>query len=645
MLIPFPYNIGILCTTLNTRLACFKQYALTIRDLWQLQLILLIVIMQNALIFKQSNMNKITLIFVLLFTPLLATATTLPPPADEVFQLSANVQDPNNIILEWQTKSGFFLYRDRIKLTPKEDNNFKLGNARFPEAIKYHDKQGSTFQIYRNKLILPIAILGEEPGEGFLNIKYQGCADDGFCYPPQTNQIKISINNELEVSAVNIEPSPVTSPISDVMTEGGEQMRQLFNEKNWGLIYLSFLGFGILLTFTPCVLPMIPVLSGIIVGQGRDISTRKAFFLSLSYVLSMASTYAIFGAVVAMAGKNLQIIMQSPWAIGSFSFIFVMLSLSMFGFYELRLPSGVHSKLTSYSHRQATGQYLGAAIMGCLSTLILSPCVTAPLVGALSYIASSNDVTNGALALFFLGLGMGIPLLIIGTSAGKLLPKAGAWMNSIKALFGVMLLMVAIYLLSRIVPAALTMAMWACLLILCGIFTGAFNKAATNIDKMRKGAGVMMFVYGILVLIGTSQGNINPMQPLAREAQYLRVDTGLPTKKLTTLSEVQQTIEYSKGTPIILDFYADWCSACQYIDATTLKNQQVLASLKNFVFIKVDVTKNNSESKALLGYFNVIAPPTFIFYDKEGVALNNLRLVGEISPETLEENMERAIAK
>ena len=588
-------------------------------------------------------MKKILLLCLMLVTPIIASADAAPPPADVAFPVGVKVVDPNSFVLEWQTKPGFFLYRDRIKVASVNDSNFSLGDIRFPKARKHTDQQGKMFRVYRDNLAIPVAVLGDKPGEGFLNLSYQGCADDGFCYPPESRQIKITINKQLELVHASIEPMPVSAPMDKVLAEGGDQLDNLFAAKNWGVIFLSFLGFGILLTFTPCVLPMIPVLSGIIVGQGKNISTKKSFFLSLSYVLSMAFTYATFGAVVALAGSNLQIAMQTPFAIGAFSLIFVLLALSMFGFYELRIPASWQARLTSISHKQATGHYVGAAIMGALATLILSPCVTAPLIGALSYIASSGDVLRGAIALFFLGLGMGIPLLIIGTSAGKLLPKAGTWMNVVKSFFGVLLLAVAIYLLARILPSVITMLLWGSLLVFCGIYAGAFDKASSYLHKFNKGLGIILLAYGLLIVVGASKGNVNPLLPLEPSQNYLRVDTGLPTKKLSTLAEVEQEMHDAHGMPVIIDFYADWCSSCQHIEATTLKDPEVIAQLRDFVFIKVDVTKNNADSKALLNRFDVVAPPTFIFYNKEGDELNNLRLVGEVSSKELLTEMNKAL--
>ena len=374
---------------------------------------------------------------------------------------------------------------------------------------------------------------------------------------------------------------------------------------------------------------MVPVLSGIIIGHGKEITTRKAFFLSLSYVLSMSITYAIVGAIVALLGANLQISMQSPWSIGLFSLIFVLLALSMFGFYEFKLPHSWQAKIGNTSRSQRGGHYVGAAIMGCLSTLILSPCVTAPLIGVLTYIAQTKNILLGCVTLFVLSLGMGTPLLLIGTSAGKWLPETGGWMNTIKAIFGVLFIAVAIELISRIAPSTLSMALWASLLIFSGIYSGALTYSTTNRQKFNQSVGLILLAYGLLILIGASKGATNPLQPLTT-AQITRISTA-STAHEHSLSSLKQEISDARGKPVMLDFYADWCNACKVMDATTLKDPQIQKILNHFTVIKVDVTANSANNKAILNYFGVVAPPTFVFFNAQGQQMDELKLVGERS--------------
>jgi thioredoxin:protein disulfide reductase len=575
--------------------------------------------------------------FVIHADPLLAT---------DVFQINTKRIDPNLFVINWQLKSGYFLYSDRIKLTEEPNPIFHLGTMRFPEPVKKTDQQGRVYSVYRNQLSLPIAVLGEHPGESLIKVHYQGCADDGFCYPPQTREIKLTIDKNLALSDVSLEPETETAstpPPSSAEQQPVNEIEAVFANHHWIVVTLCFFGFGILLSFTPCILPMIPVLSGIIVGHGKDISTRKAFFLSLSYVLSMSVTYAIVGAVVALLGSNLQIAMQTPWAISLFSLIFVLLALSMFGFYELRLPVSWQAKLANANRSQASGHYISATIMGCLSTLILSPCVTAPLIGTLSYIARSGNIALGSLSLFFLSLGMGTPLLLIGTSAGKWLPKAGKWMNTVQAFFGVILLAVAIYLLSRILPGPLTMGLWAGLLIFTGIYCGALVRALSNLDKFRQGMGLILLIYGLLVMIGASMGNSNPLQPLAGIQIGRTIKSEAQEETVSSISGLQQAMANAKGKPIMLNFYADWCTSCQLMEATTFRDPRVEEALKNFLVLKVDVTANKTQEKALLEQFNVVAPPTFLFINQEGEEQKNLRLVGETSASEFLKQLNQAL--
>jgi thiol:disulfide interchange protein DsbD len=561
-----------------------------------------------------------------------------PPPANEVFVLTAKSIDLNTFILDWAIKPGFFLYRDRIKLSEVSGEPVHLAKIPFPPSVRKVTSQGENLQVYREQLKLTISVLGEEAGEGVLNLHYQGCSDNGFCYPPETRQVKLSFNDKHELFGVDIDMPAAPDakmPIGEPVQHENETLRHLFSSKNWGLIFLSFFGFGLLLSFTPCVLPMIPVLSSIILGQGKKLSTHKSFLLSLSYILSMAMTYAIVGATVALIGSNIQLALQSPWLIATFSLVFVLLAFSMFGFYDLKLPSSWQSKLTKISHSRAGGYYLGAAIMGCLSTLILSPCVTAPLVGALGYIANTGDVARGSLALFFLGLGMGTPLLLIGTSAGKWVPRAGQWMIAIKGFFGLLLIAVAINLLGRILPPVLVMGLWASLLIFTGIYSGALTHAKSNLAKFRQGVGIITLIYGILILIGASQGSHDPLQPLAQQSTITYSKTQETSSSYTTLAEVKQALANAHGKPVMIDFYADWCASCKHIEATTFKDPQVQKALTNFAIIKVDVTRLNQDSHELLRNFSVVAPPTFRFYNSEGNELTQFQLVGDISTKQL----------
>ena len=518
-------------------------------------------------------LKTIFLLFISLSWPSLASPP--PPPADAVFKLSVSALDANTFILDWQIKRGYFLYKNRIKLIEHEASNrvVELAPIQLPKAYKKTDSQGVTFAIYKKQLILPITVLGHSPGEVLLDVRAQGCSDSGFCYPPKTSTIKLTIDTTLALTQAMLSTPLSKPPAATTSTATHKQTwDETFSHHHWPITLIIFLGLGLLLSFTPCVLPMIPVLSGIIVGHGKILSTRQAFLLSLSYVLSMSVTYAGVGAVVALMGQNLQLVMQSPWIITLFSFIFVLLALAMFNVYELRLPLSWQAALARISYNQASGRYAGAAIMGCLSTLILSPCVTAPLIGALSYIARTGNVLLGVSALFSLGFGMGIPLLLIGTSLGKWLPHAGRWMNIVKIFFGIVLLGVAVDLMSRVRPSL-------------SLHTEAANTASFIVVKT------------------------------------------------TDQVRVARALALREGKPMMIDFYADWCRSCKIIEQKLQHDIRIQHALKSFIVLKADITTNNAASIALNNQFGVVAPPTFLFFNAQGQELDNLRLVGEGSSE------------
>lgn len=566
--------------------------------------------------------------FFFLLTSLTTPLFSAPLPANKVFQLSAKVTGPNTLMLNWSIHDHYFLYKNRIQIQELNKDEVHLGPLSYPKADKKILADGSSVAIYRQTLQLPVAILGLAPGESLLSIQYQGCSDDGFCYPPTQQAIKLSFNGENALTTATLENEINVKPLKQTSSP----INTLFANPHTFIILLSFFGMGLLLSFTPCVLPMIPVLSGLIVGHEKTITTRKAFLLSLSYVLSMASTYAVIGAIAALLGHNLQLTMQSPIVISLLSLIFVLLALSMFGFYNLRLPLSWQNKLANLTRSQHGGHYLSAAVMGCLSTLVLSPCVTAPLIGAISYITHTGHLGFGALALFFLGLGMGMPLLIIGTSAGKLLPKAGEWMNTVKSFFGVLMLAVAIYLISRILPPSLGLFLWGALLIGWAISWRPFVPAAPGIDTCRQTSAIVLLLYGLLMIIGASQGHKDPLQPLATQTTTSPFSS---QQVVTSLNEVKKALARARGKPVLLDFYADWCTTCKVISNTVLSNKAVDKTLTDMHVIIADVTKNDSHSKALLRYFNVIAPPALLFFTAQGKEIPTLRLNGETNAKEL----------
>ncbi|MFW5446622.1 MAG: protein-disulfide reductase DsbD, partial [Methylophagaceae bacterium] len=403
-------------------------------------------------------------------------------------------------------------------------------------------------------------------------------------------------------------------------------------------ILLGFLGAGLLLSFTPCVFPMIPILSSIIVGEGERITTRRAFALSLAYVLAMSVTYTAAGVITGLLGENIQALFQNPWIIGSFSALFVILSLSMFGLFELQLPQSLQHRLHQISHNQKGGRLAGAALMGLLSGLIVGPCLAPPLAAALIFIGQHGDPVLGGLALFALSMGMGIPLLIIGTSAGTLLPKAGTWMNNIKAVFGVLMLALAIWMLERIIPGWVSLLLWGALLIMSAVYLGALNTLSIESngwDKLWKGLGLILLIYGGLLMIGGASGSHSVWQPLhfisTSNTNSTTASHGLTFTKVNNLAELEQQLTQT-SQPVMLDLYADWCVECKRMEATTFKDQNVIQALENTLTLQVDMSANTQQHKDLLKHFGLFGPPTMLFFDKQGQEQPRSRLIGMIEP-------------
>jgi thiol:disulfide interchange protein DsbD len=412
-----------------------------------------------------------------------------------------------------------------------------------------------------------------------------------------------------------------------------DRLARLLNEQRF-LAIPAFFGFGLLLAFTPCVFPMVPILSSLIAGQGANLTRQRALLLSLTYVLAMALTYTVAGVLAALLGQNLQAWFQNPWVIGLFSGIFVLLALSMFGFYELQLPGFLQHRLTEWSNRQQGGRYAGVAIMGFLSALIVGPCVAPPLIGALSFIAVTGDVGLGAATLFVMSLGMGAPLLAIGASTGHWLPRAGHWMERIKAVFGVLLLAIALWLLERILPAALIMALWATLLIVTATYMGALQSVAHGAPSWRmlvKGLGMVLLIYGVLLLVGVAGGGRDPWQPL-RGVTFIASTTreaSVPVfQRVKTVADVEQALLESGGQRVMLDFYADWCVTCKELEHDTFSDPTVRAALAEVVTLQADVTAHDSADRELLKRFDIVGPPAMLFFGADGRERREYRVVG-----------------
>ena len=548
------------------------------------------------------------------------SAELLPP--DQAFQFTYKVKKADRLLLSWDIANGYYLYLNKFKfvsLTP----GIKVGEQTFPASQTKNDATFGKVEIFRDHIEVEVLLQRLDPklDKLTLEVTFQGCADIGVCYMP----IKETVSFDLSDESFNWWGTTSTpDKITPFISEQNRIAASLKTGSVW-LIALSFLGFGILLAFTPCIFPMLPILSGIVVGQGSSLNTHRAFWLSLSYVFASALTYTVFGVLAGLFGSNLQALFQEPWVIIAFSGIFVLLALSMFGGFHVQLPSFIQTKVMAISSKQRGGNLWGAMMMGIFSALAIGPCVTAPLTGALIYIGQTGDAYLGGMALFALGIGMGIPLIIIGTYAGKLLPRAGAWMNITKVIFGIGLLAVAVWLLSRILPPAATLALWSLLVL--------FPVMLMMWKKHWKGAGLLAAAYGIFLWVGISTNQPDALRPLLCSVAVAckeQLSLMLKFKKIGTVAELQQNLAdaHAKNQWVMLDFYADWCASCQEMALYTFADPKVRAALSHVALVQADVTQNSPNDQALLKQFNLIGPPAILFFGPDQQERNDYRVVG-----------------
>jgi thiol:disulfide interchange protein DsbD len=574
---------------------------------------------------------------------------------DDAFKLSTGIEG-DRFIARWEIAEGHYLYQDKMNIIPSDETIETSPLQLQPGEEKQDPIFNKLLYVYHDsaEVALPITSTNGVK-QAVFKVKYQGCSEiSGICYPPQTREISVRLP-EITATAMAAEQD-TTSPAAaagteDIVSEQDKIANTLKQGDTW-LTLLVFFGAGLLLALTPCVFPMIPILMGIIVGQGENQTVRSTFILSLVYVLAMAMTYTVVGVLVGLSGENIQAWFQNPWIITAFVAIFVALSFSMFGFYELQMPASVQSKLTQISNSQKGGTLTGVAIMGFLSALIVGPCVTAPLVGALIYIAETGDAVLGGLALFALSMGMGAPLLVIGASAGKVLPKAGPWMDAVKAVFGVMLLGLGIWMLERVAPAALTMALWATLLIVSAVYMGAIDslpEGASGWRKLWKGSGLLLLVYGIVLIIGLASGGRDVFHPLKGIALSGSTATEqaahLDFKQIKGVEGLNAALAdaRARGKTVMLDFYADWCVSCKEMEAFTFTDPAVQQALADTVLLQADVTPNDEQDKALYKHFGIIGPPSIMFFDKNGNERRNYRVVGFVPADQFSAHVRQAL--
>jgi thioredoxin:protein disulfide reductase len=557
---------------------------------------------------------------------------------DQAFRRTATARD-GGVALEWQIAPGYYLYREQFGVAAAGTEL----PAEFPPGRMIADEFfGDVEVLYHSARTW----VDPPPGADTLEVRYQGCAEDGICYPPTTWTVALA---SLGPGAATVAATPggggPAAPVSE-----SDRLAALISGGALPAVLAVFFGFGLLLAFTPCVLPMVPILSGLIVGQGPDVTTRRAFTLSAIFVLAMALTYTIAGVVVAMLGHNLQATFQNPAVLVSFAVVFVALALSMFGFYELQVPAALQTKMTALSNRQRSGTWLGAGAMGMFSALIVGPCVAAPLAAALIVIGATGDPLRGGAALFALSLGMGAPLLAFGASAGRLLPRAGAWMETIKNLFGLLLLGVAVWMLERIVPPAAALALWAGLFFLAAVFLGALeplSAASGPGRRLAKGFGLMGLLYGAVLLVGAAAGGSSVWQPLAAfraPASGTAPAAALQFRAVKSVADVERELlqANAEGRTVMLDFYADWCVDCKRMERYTFPEQGVQSALAGKVLLKADVTANDADDRELMSRYGIFGPPAILFFDRGGAELRGHRLLGYVPAPRFAEHVRTA---
>jgi thioredoxin:protein disulfide reductase len=570
-------------------------------------------------------------------------------PVDEAFTPGVIPIDGNRVEVNWRVTPGYYLYRDKISVRSLTDK-VQLGRLDLPQGKIKHDEFFGESEVYTEDVFAELPLARATPGamQLELEVTYQGCAEAGLCYPPTARTLSVTLPEATAVTDLSALP-----PRDEPVTEQG-RLAKLITEGNLGWVIVTFFGLGLLLAFTPCVLPMIPILTSIIAGEGDRTSPARGFTLALSYVLGMALVYTAAGVAAAAAGAQLQAIFNQPWVLILFSALFVLLALAMFGGYDLQMPSSIQSRLATISGNQKSGTTIGAFIMGALSALIVTACVAPALIASLTVMAQTGDMLRGGAALFAMSLGMGAPLLVVGAAQGHLLPRAGGWMVAVKTSFGFMLLGLAVWMLSRILPSPVTLALWAVLVFMVGVFMGGLTTlgpTSSTAQKLGKGFGFLAIIYGLLLLLGALTGGGNPMRPLATVSLGGNVvslaEPHLEFRRIKTVGDLDRELAAAagQGKTAMLDFYADWCVSCKEMEAYTFTDAGVQAALANTRLLQADVTANDEADQALLQRFGVFGPPTIIFFGTDGEQRNGYEVVGYMKAPQFIEHLQLAFAE
>ena len=560
-------------------------------------------------------------------------------PVDEAFEPILTAIDGNNVEIAFRVADGYYLYKDKISARVDSDVA-QAGMLDLPTGKMKTDQYFGEMEVYYGDVFGQLTVARATPDamDVAIELKYQGCAEDGICYPPETKLMTVSLPAATAVSAlsaVNSAAGVAAAPVSEQA-----RLAQIISGASLWAMIGTFFGAGLLLAFTPCVLPMIPILSGIIAGEGKDVSPSRGFSLALSYVMGMAVVYTAAGVAAAAAGLQLQATFNQPWVLAVFSGLFIILAAGMFGMFDLQMPSGLQSRLASISSNQKSGTAIGAFVMGAISSLIVTACVAPALVAALTVMAQTGDMVRGGAALFAMSIGMGAPLLAVGAAQGKLLPQAGPWMVAVKNAFGFMMLGLAIWMMSRVLPGGVTLALWGILIFMAGVYMGGLTTLtpeSAGVQKFGKGAGLMAVIYGAVLLVGSLAGSNSILRPLeglnlagGGGGAVVAEHRGLDFERIKTTADLDAALAQaaSNGQTAMLDFYADWCVSCIEMEEFTFTDADVQSALANTVLLQADVTANDEADKALLERFGVFGPPTIIFFGSDGAQRQGYEVVG-----------------
>ncbi|MCT8651654.1 protein-disulfide reductase DsbD [Glaesserella parasuis] len=527
-------------------------------------------------------------------------------PGDQAFAFSSQ-QQADQLQLAWQIADGYYLYKKEIAIS---SNNAKLGEPQFPTAERYQDEFFGEVEIYRNQLTIPVAL--EANATGQVVVRYQGCTK-GFCYPPE----EVTLDLQAATSADNVAKNTADVTAISIAQPKAEQnqLAETLAENRLAIFWFFVLGLG--LAFTPCVLPMLPLLSAIVIGSKQRPNSLRAFLLSLSYVQGMAVTYTLLGLLVAAIGLPFQVALQSPPVLIGLSLLFILLAMSMFGLFTLQLPHRWQQKLNQLSQQQQGGSFFSVFVMGMIAGLVASPCTSAPLSGALLYVAQSGDLLTGGLALYLLALGMGIPLMLVTLFGNRILPKSGDWLLKVKTLFGFVMLALPVFLLSRVLPTFIEPLLWSALAI---AFLLWLNEQCNGLQGWKK-------VFRLLVL-ATLVVASKPWLDLAWQPMPANQTQSNHFKRIHSLAELEQQLTANKGKKVMLDLYADWCVACKEFEKYTFVDPKVQAKLAEMAVLQIDMTKNSGENDELMKHFQVLGLPTILFFDEQGRELSQSRVTG-----------------